>query len=113
MRCIFSCLGRRTQILYWCARLAAGVRYLSGYILILGSSVRLLIFSNKALAKGGITPTDNNTYTTTQITSAIKGAYGADPLLGCVYSNELREEILVAIGLCIDKGLRIFQCDPR
>jgi len=75
--------------------------------------LRSVYDATQALAAGGITPSNSNSYTPAQVIAAVQGVYGAQPVLGCSYSNSLGEEVLVEIGLCIGTNLRIFECDPR
>ncbi len=65
------------------------------------------------MLRAGIIPSNNNTYVASQVNAAIKAAYGAEAVLGCVFSDDLQEDVLVEIGLCVDKHLTVFQCDPR
>jgi len=76
-------------------------------------NLRNLYDATQALASAGITPSNSNMYTSAQVTAAVQSVYGAAPVLGCSYSNDLGEDVLVEIALCIGKDLRIFQCDPR
>jgi len=57
-----------------------------------------------ALINAGITPSNSNTYTVGQVTTAITNAVGVQPLVGCGYSDSLGYQVLTEIALCIDKN---------
>jgi len=63
-----------------------------------------------AFNNAGITPSTGTTYSRSQFNSALRTAFGVDPLLSCDYSDRLRSNVLVEVGLCLDTNLRPFQC---
>lgn len=67
----------------------------------------------QALLNGGVTPSNSYPVSASAVKTAIRKAFGVDPVLGCVYSHDLQEEVLAEVGLCLTANLVPFQCDSR
>jgi len=65
-----------------------------------------------ALSAGGVSPSNSNPYSPSQILSALKSQFGVDAMISCDRDSQ-GNEVLTEAALCIDKyTLRAYECLP-